>query len=87
MPEPQNQSELRSLLGMVQYYDRFISGLVTTCAVLYDMLQKNFKWKWTTEHTKAIEVVKASLTSTDTPTHYDPSLPLSLACDARGLMQ
>ena len=82
MPEPQNQSELRSFLGMVQYYDRFIPGLATNCAVLYDLLQKNSKWKWTTEHTKAIEVVKASLTSTDTLTHYDPSLPLSLACDA-----
>ena len=87
MSEPQNQSELRSFLGVAQYYDRFISDLVTTCAVLYDMLQKNFKWKWTTEHTKAIEVVKASLTSIDTLTHYDPSLPLSLACDARGLVQ
>ena len=65
MPEPQNQSELRSFLGMVQYYDRFIPGLATNCAVLYDLLQKNSKWKWTTKHTKAIEVVKASLTSTD----------------------
>ena len=72
---------------MVQYYDRFISGLVITCAVLYDMLQKNFKWKWTTKHTKAIEVVKASLMSTDTQTHYDLSLLLSLPYDARGLLQ
>ena len=82
MPEPQNQSELRSFLGMVQYYDRFIPGLATNCAVLYDLLQKNSKWKWTTKHTKVIEIVKASLTSTDTLTHYDQSLPLSLACDA-----
>ena len=30
----------------------------------------------------AIETSKASLTSADTLTHYDPSLLLSLACDA-----
>ena len=30
----------------------------------------------------ATETVKASLTSVDTLTHYDSSLPLSLACDA-----
>ena len=82
MPEPQNQSELRSFLGMVQYYDRFIPGLATNCAVLNDLLQKNSKWNWTSEHTGAIETVKTSLTSVDTLTHYDPSLPLSLACDA-----
>ena len=82
MPEPQNQSELRSSLGMVRYYDRFIPGLATNCVVLNDLLQKNSKWKKTSEHTGAIETVKASLTSVDTLTHYDPSLSLSLACDA-----
>ena len=40
MPEPQNQSELRSFLGMVQYYDRFISGLATNCAVLNNLLHR-----------------------------------------------
>ena len=82
MPEPQNQSELRSFLGMVQYYDRFIPRLATNCAVLNDLLQKNSKRNWTSEHTGAIETVKASLTSGDTLTHYNPLLPLSLACDA-----
>ena len=37
MPEPQNQSELRSFLGMVQYYDCFIPGLATNCAVPYEV--------------------------------------------------
>ena len=82
MPDPQNQSELRSFLGMVQYYDRFIPGLATNCAVLNNLLQKNFKWTWKPDHAKAVETVKTSLTSADTLTHYDPSLPLSLACDA-----
>ena len=81
MPEPQNQSELRSFLGMVEYYDCFVPGLATNCAVLNDLL-KNCKWSWTKEHRGAIETVKASLMSSDTLTHYDPRLPLSLACDA-----
>ena len=46
MPVPKNQSELRSFLGMVQYYDRFIPGLSTSYAVLNDLLQKDSKWKW-----------------------------------------
>ena len=82
MPEPQSQSELRSFLGMVQDYDYFVPGLANNRAVLNDLLQKNYKWNWTSKHTGAIETVKASLTSADTLTHYNPSLPLSLAYDA-----
>ena len=82
MPDPQNQSELKSFLGMVQYYDRFIPGLATDCAVLNDLLQKHSKWTWTPEHAIAMEAVETSLTSADTLTCYDLSLPLSLACDA-----
>ena len=36
----------------------------------------------TRTYTKAVEPVKASLTSVDTLTHHDPSLLSSLACDA-----
>ena len=57
MPDPQNQSELRSFLGMVQYYDRFIPGLATDCAVLNNLLQKHSKWSWKPEHAKAVEAV------------------------------
>ena len=68
MPDPQNQSELKSFLGMVQYYDRFIPGLATDCAVLNNLLQKHSKWTWKPKHAKAVEAVKTSLTSADTDT-------------------
>ena len=66
----------------MQYYDCFIPGLATDCAALNNLLQKYSKWTWKPEHAKAVEAAKASLTSADTLTHYDPSLPLNLACDA-----
>ena len=79
MPEPKNQSELRSFLGMANYYDRFVPGLATNCAPLNDLLQKNKQWS---EHVEAVKSVKRLLTSADTLSHYDPSLPISLSCDA-----
>ena len=33
------------------------------------------------EHSGAVEAVKETLSSVDTLTHYDPKLPLTLACD------
>ena len=77
-----DQKELRSLLGMINYYDKFLLGLATKCACLNDLLHKDKKWHRIKNHTKAVEVVKETLSSVDTLTHYDPKLPLTLVCDA-----
>ena len=82
MPLPENPKQLRSFLGMVNYYDKFLPGLATKCACLNDLLHKDKKWYWTEEHSKAVDAIKESLTSADTLAHYDPTLPLTLACDA-----
>ena len=82
MPLPEDPKQLRSFLGMVNYYDKFLPGLATKCACLNDLLHKDKKWYWTEEHSKAVDAIKESLTSADTLAHYDPTLPLTLACDA-----
>ena len=82
MPEPNNPKELRSFLGMVNYYDRFTPGLASKCACLNDLLHKDAKWKWTKLHSQAVNAIKLSLTSTESLSHYNPHLPVSLACDA-----
>ena len=46
-PAPCNVSELRSFLGMVQYYHSFLPGLATTLTPLHRLLQKNVQWEWT----------------------------------------
>ena len=81
MPEPKNQAELRSFLGMVNYYDCFVPDLATTCAPLNSLLQKNTQWNWTSQHVEAVTTVKKLLKSPDTLSHYNPSVPISLSCD------
>ena len=67
---------------MVNYYDRFTPGLVTRCAVLNDLLHKDANWCWTAEHSQAVDAIKEAITSSTTLSHYDPTLPVSIACDA-----
>ena len=62
---PNDQKELRTFLGMINYYDRFLPGLATKCACLNDLL-----------HSEAVKAVKETLSSVDTLTHYDPKQPL-----------
>ena len=44
VPEPRNVAELRSFLGLVNYYHRFIKNLSTVLAPLYELLQKGNRW-------------------------------------------
>jgi hypothetical protein len=43
-PVPSNISELRSFLGMVQYYHSFLPNLATTLAPLHKLLEKDVQW-------------------------------------------
>ena len=56
-PAPRKVSELRSFLGMVQYYHSFLPGLFTTLAPLHKLLQKNVLWDWTKEYSRAVKKV------------------------------
>ena len=63
MPYTKNIAELRSFLGMVNYYDRFTPDLATKCAILNDLLHKGSPWCWTVEHSQAVDTIKEALTS------------------------
>ena len=70
-PVPQNVSELRSFLGMVQYYHPFLPGLTTTLTPLHELLKKGVQWTWTKECQQAYEACKQGLTSDALLVHYD----------------
>ena len=82
MPNPNNQKELHSFLGMLNYYDRFTPGLASKCTNLNDLLHKKAAWQWDKHHAASVQKIKTALTSTEALAHYDPSLPLNLFCDA-----
>lgn len=44
---PPNKTELRSFLGLVNYYWLFIKGYSAKAASLTDMLKKSKPWEWT----------------------------------------
>ena len=45
-PAPKKVTELRSFLGLANYYRRFIEGYSRKVAVLTDLLKKNKPWNW-----------------------------------------
>ena len=81
-PRPQNVTEVRSFLGLVNYYHKFLPNLATTLHPLNQMLESNYQWDWTDRCEEAFQKVKVMIASDLVLTHYDPKLPLQLACDA-----
>ena len=81
-PAPTNVSQLKSFLGLLNYYGKFLPNLSSTLVPLYRLLQQQTEWHWSTAQQQAFQKAKASLTSDCLLVHYDPSKELVLACDA-----
>ena len=77
-PRPENVQQLRSFLGLVNYYHKFLPNLATTLNPLNGLLEQGKRWKWTTECEEAFHSVKKLITSDMVLTHYDPGRPLRL---------
>ncbi|XP_068671438.1 uncharacterized protein [Montipora foliosa] len=81
-PRPENVSQLRSFLGLVNYYNRFLPNASTVLHPLHQLLEQNSEWQWTEQCEQAFTEAKRMITSEQVLTHYDPVLPVKLACDA-----
>lgn len=82
IPRPQNVTELRSFLGLVNFYAKFVRNLSTVLSPLYDLLRKGVEWRWSKNCEAAFNTIKRILTSAEVLTHYDQNKPLTLTCDA-----
>ena len=81
-PTPTNISQLKSFLGMLNYYGSFLPDLATRLAPLYALLQSSRQWSWMEPQRKAFNQAKELLTTSALLTHFDPQKPVILACDA-----
>ena len=57
-PEPRNIAELRSFLGLINYYGSFIQNLSTLLHPMNKLLQKDTPWEWTQECSDAFKEAK-----------------------------
>ena len=81
-PAPQDVQQLRSFLGLVNYYSKFLPNLSTTLAPLHQLLQAKAKWTWGKAQREAFKEAKSQLTSSGVLIHFDPHKELILSCDA-----
>lgn len=81
-PKPNNVTELRSFLGLLNYYGRFLLNLSSRLQPLHNLLKQKQPWSWTAACETAFEEAKQLLLGSTVLVHYDGNRPLKLACDA-----
>jgi hypothetical protein len=81
-PKPTNQKQLRSWLGLCNYYRRFIRGYAHVTSVFRDLLSKNNSFIWTEAHDKAFTTLRDLMTSPPLLHHIDNHKQITVTTDA-----
>ena len=81
---PDNAAELLTLLGMINYLNRFSVKLAEFTAPLRELTKKGVHYRWEPHHQTALDRIKNELDSTRILSYYDtnPTTTTILQCDA-----
>lgn len=81
-PVPKDVPELRSFLGLANYFRRFIQGYSSMVSALNDLLQKGVPFVWDKRQQHAFDAVRLALTSAPVLHLADPDQPYEVIADA-----
>ena len=81
-PTPENQTHVRSFLGLANYFRRFLNGYATVVKPLNELLKKDATWCWTSACEAAFQTVKTALISAPVLRAPDEDKPYEIVCDA-----
>lgn len=82
MPTPKTPRQVRSVIGMISFYRRFIPNLSAMISPLTALTKKNTKFQWTPECEKSFQNVKNALITAPILDRPDFNCPFVLQCDA-----
>ena len=81
-PEPTNVSELKSFLGMINYYQNYLPSLATVVEPMHKLLRKEAVWSWEEEQRQAFKTAQKMLSEAPLLIHFDPSQKIVVHTDA-----
>jgi hypothetical protein len=80
-PEPQDVKQLKSYLGLLNFYNKFLPMLSPVLRPLHRLTEKGVNWVWSPSCHRAFQDSKDLLCSNQLLVHYDPEKPIVVACD------
>ena len=71
MPDQQNVTELRRILGMINFLGRYIPNLSTTLRPMTELLESDKTWSWEESQSAAFTKIKESLSNLPALAFFD----------------
>jgi transposase InsO family protein len=81
-PVPTNLTELRSFLGLCNYYRRFINQFALIAQPLTQMTRNDTPWCWTSDCDRAFQQLKTAMTTAPVLAYPDPARAFVVFFDA-----
>ncbi|KAF2887059.1 hypothetical protein ILUMI_19115 [Ignelater luminosus] len=77
-----NDTELKSCLGLINFYCHFVRNLSRKLVPLYELTKEGKQWEWSKEYESIIKDSKTGICYSYVLALYDPTEKLRLKCDA-----
>ena len=81
-PTPTTKKELKSFLGLANFFRKFMKDYSTIAAPLTDLLKEEKQWNWTSSHDAVFAKLKQLLISAPVLVFPDYTQPFRLYSDA-----
>ena len=78
---PENPTELKSFLGLVNFCAKYIRDFDTLAEPLRQLTRKEVKWQWNSEQQMTFETLKQRLTSADVMSYYNQNAETNIIVD------
>ncbi|XP_055622934.1 uncharacterized protein K02A2.6-like [Toxorhynchites rutilus septentrionalis] len=82
MPPPHDVSTLRSYLGAINYYGKYVKEMRTLRQPLDQLLKADTKFEWSSACQKSFDHFREVLQSPLLLTHYNPNMEIVVSADA-----
>lgn len=82
MPPPTDVATLKSFMGSVQFYNKFLPNLATVTEPLTRLTRKDVAWRWTWKEQEAFNRLKTMLSADTVLAHFNPAYSVGISCDA-----
>ena len=82
MESPENVEQLRSVLGMINFFSKFIPNLSARTQCMRSLLSKDVVWSWDANHRRELDDLKEVLTSSPILSLFDPAKQHKVSADS-----
>ena len=82
MPSPTSKQDVKRLLGMVNYLQRFAPKLSEITAPLRDLLKEHTCFQWDAVHELSLAAIKKVISEAPVLKFFDPNGGIEIQCDA-----